>query len=78
MIIAEADFLLKFDPESTRNLLCCAAVNETFMMEQADRLVSSGLAGAGYEYVIVDGEPLSPGPQLASTFWLPSLLVPAS
>lgn len=29
-------------------------VNETFMRDQADRLVSSGLAGAGYEYVIVD------------------------
>ena len=37
------------------------------MMEQADRLVSSGLAGAGYEYVIVDGERSSVPP---STFAL--------
>ena len=37
------------------------------MMEQADRLVSSGLAGAGYEYVIVDGKPSSYRPS-AFTF----------
>ena len=32
------------------------AVNESFIMGQADRLVSSGLFGAGYDTVIVDGE----------------------
>ena len=31
-------------------------MNETFIRQQADRLISSGLAGAGYEYIIVDGE----------------------
>ena len=32
------------------------AVNETFIRQQADRLISSGLFGAGYDTVIVDGK----------------------
>lgn len=52
--------LLKFSyPNSfTKISLLMTAVNETFIKSQADRLVSSGLAGAGYNTVIVDGESL--------------------
>ena len=37
----------------------CFAVNESFIRGQADRLISSGLFGAGYDTVIVDGESVS-------------------
>ena len=33
-------------------------VNETLIKETTDLLVSTGLAGVGYNYVVIDGAPL--------------------
>lgn len=44
-----------------RTVSTCPAVNEELIKQTADLVVSTGLREAGYKYLVIDGEGLSPG-----------------